>query len=57
MESVGVRIVALGASAASTTTAASRDVSSGGMNFLVASDLLVILCSRDTFNRSLELGA
>ena len=56
MERVGVQIVVLGASAASTIASASIVVSSGGRIFLVTSDLLISLCSRDPFNRELEVG-
>ena len=50
MEGVGTRIVALGTSTISASTASSRVISSGGSAFLVASTLLVSLCSRDLFN-------
>ena len=50
MERVGFRIVALGASAASTSAATSRVVSSGVRN------LLVSLYSRNPLNGALEVG-
>ena len=51
-----MRVVALGIGSSSTSAAASSVVPSRSRNFLVASNLLVSLCSRDSLNGSLEVG-
>ena len=52
-----MRIVDLCSGVASTSAVASSVVSSSCMNLLVASEILVIWCSRDPFNGSFEVGA
>ena len=55
MERFSVRIVALGVSAASTSTSALKVVSSSSRNLPLISDLLVSFCRRDPFNGELEV--
>ena len=55
MERFSVRIVALGVSAASTSTSALKVVSSSSRNLPLTSDLLVSFCRRDPFNGELEV--
>ena len=55
MEGVGARIVALGTTTISASTATSRAVSPDGETLLVVSTL-VSLCSRHPLNGALEVG-